>query len=626
MDTDEPASLASSLLEWVHSFSPNSPAQSWRDLSDGQTLWTILQAIDGDYFSGALPEPHVSPSAEWTRKWQNLKHVDKQLAIYYRDICDGQDAKTSATPDLKAIAEDADTAELEKLIMVIIRASMASPESNQRMAQRLMGLGRERAMVVANELRAMEETDEEELGEQELEDGGIGEESSHVSGAEEQQQAQAQMQANGHKGSGAGLYRDPLLEREEELLQAQATIEQLQANNARMQSQLHELRQDKERLQEAFDAYREEIDSKGRKHTGEDAFKKLQRQAENDRAYIDDLESQLQGSRASVEKYERQLEKLRSANEESQKLRDDLQLLRAENEDLSQKLKANENLKRKIQTLQESEKANATLRDDLKHANDRLEQLDRVKQAQKNLEKEIIEKGGLIRNQEYQITELTTTRKHALYDAEVLAKKLDAARERHEADHERMAELADKLAQLGTDDATAAAKSFEEKQEDHTEPSGPKIQPGGDDETHHLTEKLALLQQQLEAADTRFKQASQRASELEEASRASQNDHDAETAHRLQSQDSTIAALREELETATTQRPRQPVATAATAQQDAGALQRENRLVATAWFELSARLQRNDVGLGRRRQEPKSWIGRQRAMVGPGSGAGGVSA
>ncbi|EMF15621.1 uncharacterized protein SEPMUDRAFT_36884, partial [Sphaerulina musiva SO2202] len=49
------------------------------------------------------------------------------------------------------------------------------------------------------------------------------------------------------------------------------------------------------------------------------------------------------------------------------------------------------------------------------------------------------------------------------------------------------------------------------------------------------------------------------------------------------------------------------------------ALQRENRLMVTAWYDLSSRLQNNGVSLSRRRQEPKSWIGKQRAMVGPGS-------
>lgn len=52
---------------------------------------------------------------------------------------------------------------------------------------------------------------------------------------------------------------------------------------------------------------------------------------------------------------------------------------------------------------------------------------------------------------------------------------------------------------------------------------------------------------------------------------------------------------------------------------DLATLQRENHLVATAWFDLSSRIQNNNVTLGRRREGPKSWIGKQRALVGPSS-------
>ncbi|KAF2767538.1 hypothetical protein EJ03DRAFT_275972 [Teratosphaeria nubilosa] len=50
---------------------------------------------------------------------------------------------------------------------------------------------------------------------------------------------------------------------------------------------------------------------------------------------------------------------------------------------------------------------------------------------------------------------------------------------------------------------------------------------------------------------------------------------------------------------------------------DIATLQRENHLISTAWYDLSSRLQNNGVSLGRRRPEPRSWIGKQRALVGP---------
>ncbi|TKA24029.1 hypothetical protein B0A50_06920 [Salinomyces thailandicus] len=608
MDTVQAGTLGASLLQWVRSFEEPGRVEDWTSLSDGKRLWKVLQEVDSDYFSGDLPEPDVTASGDWTRKWQNLKSVERQVSTYYRDVCGGQESLGAGhVPDLKAIAAEASVMDLERLIMVIIRAAMASPESNQRMAQRLMGLGRETAMVIANELRAMEEPEG-------LEEDAVGrDESAHQSEVETSETAKT----NGGAAK-AVPYTDPLLEREEELLQAQATINKLQASQAAAQRQMQELRQDKERLQEAFDAYRSEIDINGRK-TGDDTFKKLQRQAENDRAYIDDLENQMQSSRSAMESYEKQIEKYRVESEAGQKVRDDLQMLKADNEDLSQKVKANENLKKKIQTLQEQEKMNATLKGELKTANERLEEYDRLKQMQAGLEKEIIEKKGLIRNQEYQITELTTTRKHAEYDARHLAQKLEAARERHDRDHEALEELRSRLQDTNLDDLEMDGTSAQtDNQLADGEPDSKPI-VAEPDETKQWREKLAMVEAQLEAADARLKQAAERNVLLEETNQT----READTTARQQAEqqaaehEKQIAELRGQLEAAsaaptTAKQPQKEMPS-----QDLAAVQRENRLMATAWHDLSSRLQNNGVSLGRRRQEPKSWIGKQRALVGP---------
>jgi protein HOOK3 len=604
MEADGLDLLGDSLLQWVRSFEGVGDVHQWQDLSDGRALWTILQDVDSDYFTGALPEPDLSPSDDWTRRWQNLKHVDKQVSLYYRDICNGQEQLGANRPDLKAIAADSSVHDLERLLMAIIRSAMTSPESNQRMAPRLMGLGRERAMAIAGELRAMEENE-------------VVEESEPASREESAYQSEAEVpeegKANGSKGN-VGLYNDPLLEREEELLQAQATIDKLQANHAAAQRQLQELRQDKDRLQEAFDAYRDDIDSRGKKSDGGDAVKKLQRQADNDRAYIDDLESQLQTSRNAVEKYERQIQKFRDDAEAGQKLRDDLQMLRAENEDLTQKIRANENLKKKIQALQEQERLNGVLRDELKTANEKLEELEKMKQVQTSLEKEIIEKRGLIRNQEYQINELGTMRKHAVYDSGVLAQKLEAARERHERDHDAIEELRQKLQDHNLDDEDVGPKKDMNREitASEEEPKRSKLKT---DENKHWAEKVELLEKQLAASDTRLKQAAERTDTLEEEKRNLQgNDTDRLKAQQLaQDQETRITELRKQLDAAS----KQPQTTTLTP--DMATLQRENRLMASAWYDVTARLQNNGVSLNRRKQEPKSWIGKQRALVGPGS-------
>ncbi|KAF1944854.1 hypothetical protein EJ02DRAFT_339873, partial [Clathrospora elynae] len=45
-------------------------------------------------------------------------------------------------------------------------------------------------------------------------------------------------------------------------------------------------------------------------------------------------------------------------------------------------------------------------------------------------------------------------------------------------------------------------------------------------------------------------------------------------------------------------------------------LRRENQLITSAWYDMTSRLQSNNVILHRRSEAPKSFLGKQRAAVG----------
>tara|TARA_R110002003_G_scaffold1048_18_gene22322 strand:+ start:7748 stop:8101 length:354 start_codon:yes stop_codon:yes gene_type:complete len=51
-------------------------------------------------------------------------------------------------------------------------------------------------------------------------------------------------------------------------------------------------------------------------------------------------------------------------------------------------------------------------------------------------------------------------------------------------------------------------------------------------------------------------------------------------------------------------------------QQELENLRRENDLIASAWYDMTSRLQSNTVILQRRAEAPKSWLGKQRVAVG----------
>lgn len=51
-------------------------------------------------------------------------------------------------------------------------------------------------------------------------------------------------------------------------------------------------------------------------------------------------------------------------------------------------------------------------------------------------------------------------------------------------------------------------------------------------------------------------------------------------------------------------------------QQEVENLRRENKLITSAWYDMTMRLQSNTVVLQRRSEAPKSWLGKQRLAVG----------
>lgn len=106
MDGASPA-LASALLQWINqSFTLPRPANSLRDLEDGQLIWHVLRDIDSNYFAGSLPEKIERSGADnWIPRWQNLKHIDKMATTYLRDVCgELPNLSRNMNPDLKSVA------------------------------------------------------------------------------------------------------------------------------------------------------------------------------------------------------------------------------------------------------------------------------------------------------------------------------------------------------------------------------------------------------------------------------------------------------------------------------------------------------------------------------------------
>lgn len=630
----------------------------------------------------------------------------------------------------------------------MLRAAMYSPESNQRMGRIVVGLGPDVARTIATAMQQMEEMD--------VQGTNIVDRSEYEPTPEIGTPAEPMNEPGSNPPvERPSTARDPELEQEEKLIQAFKTIKDLQDNNAKAAVELEELRQDKEELQQAFDAFKYEVEAEGQKRVENDSFRELQHKTERDKDYIAELEAELENIKTASQAQERQIDRYKTDADAKQKLRDDLQLLRAERDELLQKSRTSENLKKKIQALQDQEKANTTLKEDLKLANEQLQSLEHLKDQCAALQKANAENMTTIANGEQEIFDQKTTRKRMEHEYKVLAQKWEVAKERQSRDHDTITELENKLAELnggngGLDDEMAASEEpvsaklkdtavsadvsilqqkldavttrntrledeyldilqdklgLETAIQDLKEPSREpeenvpfleqrkKLQAtqaeiaelrnqhfntnaelasvkekllatadqslDGNTEYQVLSDRYADLHKHSEGVETELSeqrsllrhallntaallkesadvcqmneykllvqqlQAIREAPEDEELFDNTTNNiagridnaraEGSAATKRAEEQAAQVASLKEKLAIAAS-------STANAGQvpsQEFAALQRENKLMASAWFDLSSRLQSNTTMLGRRKESPKSFLGKQRALVTP---------
>ena len=442
--------LSKALLKWVQSFNTSPPATSLSSLRDGQILYQILRDIDPNYFVESLPTPETEKGNNWIPRWQNLKHIDRVVRAYVRDVCGVLDSSTAENTeggqhvDLKSVAQselgkgEKDTVNLLK---GILRAAMYSPTANQRMGRVVVGLGPDVAKIIAATLAGMEESQDteedtvvEERQENKINDDVFGEDTLHMSKMESE--------AGG---------RDLGLQEEEKLIQAHRIVRQLEESNAKAATELEDLRKDKASLEEAFESFKYEMENSGQKKSENDAMRELRTQSDRDRDYIAELETEMENIRTAASSHERQLERLKADGDSKQKLKDDLQVVKAERDDLLNKTRANENLRKKIQTLQDQEKQSLSLRDDLRSAQEQLHTLDSLKQRCEALQKANTESMNIIANTEQEIFDQKTSRKRLEHEYKVLQQKWEIARERQVRDHETITDLESKLQALSAE-------------------------------------------------------------------------------------------------------------------------------------------------------------------------------
>ncbi|KAF3050871.1 hypothetical protein E8E11_010333 [Didymella keratinophila] len=459
MDDFKPE-LLRALLDWVNTFDLPGRVNTWNQLEDGQLLWQILNDIDSEYFSESLPIFEESndrrQSNNWIPRWQNLKHIERAVSTYIREECEQLPVLTKRMiPDLKSGAREGSTMLTAKLTMAVLLAACFSPKSNQRMLQVMGQLGTKTAEQIAGAIQEMQALD------MRMSDLGVDSELTvepNLSGYRTPTRAVS--------GPTTTLGRDSDLEQEAQLVEANKDRHALRQHVVKLKQELETSRNRISQLEEDLAEATVHLDNRAAKPGNSDDVEQLRNELARDQQYIDQLETDLAHARDILDSQNRRLERFQNEEGSKQDLRDQLQVLKAERDELSQRSKANENLKKKIETLTKETKNLEQLREDYQQARERLQQLEAIEERCEALEKVNKENSSTLVNCEQAIFEEKGKRTRIEHENLLLMKQLEQTRELQYKAEDAKNDLEDKIRELESSNHADRGGSLEDELEE----------------------------------------------------------------------------------------------------------------------------------------------------------------
>ncbi|KAL5118809.1 hypothetical protein ACEQ8H_003312 [Pleosporales sp. CAS-2024a] len=456
MDDFKPE-LLKALLDWVNTFDLRGRVTTWNQLEDGQVLWQILADIDAEYFNESLPNFDGTDrrKSDWIPRWQNLKHIERAVSAYIREECGQLPVLTKRmVPDLKTGARDGSTMLIAKLTLGVLLAACFSPKSNQRMLQVMAQLGTKTAETIAEAIQDMQSLDARmsELGV----DSELTPEPNLSAYRDPTRAVSGQLAAAGNNNE---------LEQEALLFEANKDRAALRAQAEKLKDELKHSRSRISQLEEQLGEatlYMDDRKSQAQRAQSEDV-EQLRNDLARDRQYIDQLETDLANARDILESQKRRLDRLQGEEGSKQDLRDQLQLIKAERDELTQRAKANENLKKKIESLTKETKQLETLREDYQMARERLIQLENVEERCEALEKVNKENSQTLVNCEQAIFEEKGKRTRVEHENLVLMKQLEQTRELQYKAEDTRQELEDRIRELESSSHADGGGSLEDE-------------------------------------------------------------------------------------------------------------------------------------------------------------------
>ncbi|SLM34318.1 Hook-related protein family [Lasallia pustulata] len=663
---DRKRQVEAAFLEWINSFPFPNEVASVKDLNDGLRIWEILRDIDSAYFVGELPEG-PSDTGEWSKRWQNLKHITKSLMFYIRDVCGQPLPEDPSLGDLKMIAYNADTAErlikpgLERgdyftsdtdytlqLVKLVLVAAINSPKATGYIAKMptlsfpTQAFLKESIEELQNTTNAASDSDIPSTP--------------TPSSPPPPPQIDAELIFEERYGK--------VMADNERLAQENQDVRK---NVRDLRDRLAHLQENNAVLQESLTAAEDalQLHASAEATNGVLSLKPLQLRIQDQEDIIAGQEATISEYQTSTEALQKTIERTHVSSAKLQKLQDEIDELKVERDGLAKKANTVDKYKQKLQASQDLEKDNELLRaeiDDIRqnarNTTDDQEQLDILRLKIKEYE-------GILPGVERDHHELQMMKRQLEIDNATLAERWEAANEQHIRDLETIEELQVEIHNaesgalppfgaaggLDTELAKPAEKDSELQVASLALLFSRFLNKSRKTRISELESEITQLTMDAQEADKKTPKTAETSSKFllktlatlelvkSAARKRSEGPKPGSTEHLEQliancadeiiSGADALAKRTEELETqnavikdlqARLKLAEESVSVPNTADQLASLqelenLKRENRLVASAFHDMAGRLQMNGVGLQRRTEPPRSWMNKVRRQL-----------
>nr|XP_056700097.1 protein Hook homolog 1 [Euleptes europaea] len=415
--------LCDSLILWLQTFNTAESCKDVQGLTNGVAMAQVLHEIDAAWFDNAwLSRIKEEVGDNWRIKASNLKKVLQGITDYYHEFL-GQQISDDLLPDLSRISEHSDSAELGRLLQLILGCAV-NCEKKQEHIQVIMTLEESVQHVV---MTAIQELMSKEI---------LGFVASDLTGDLEQQLKRTLEELN------------EVLAEKEELKQR---CQELDLQVAALQEEKNSLMSENEVMNDRLDQLDGSLDDTNTAVTKKYFHAQLQLeqlQEENFR-----LEAAKDDYRVHCEELEKQLVEIQHRNdeltglaEESRALKDEIDVLRTFADKASKlestievyrkKLEDLNDFRRQVKSLQETNMMymhnTVSLEEELKKANAARAQLETYKRQVQELHNKLSEESKRADTQAFELKRLEEKHETLLKERERLIVQRDALKETNE--------------------------------------------------------------------------------------------------------------------------------------------------------------------------------------------------